>query len=80
MSNLIPVEGMEGYFRDSSTGAILNKNNLEFQAYVKNRDSMVKERQRLDSLQSEVLSLKGDMSDIKNLLSDITSMLRPDYK
>ena len=53
---------MEGYFRDSSTGAILNKNNLEFQAYVKNRDSMTKERQRLDSLQSEVLSLKGDMS------------------
>ncbi len=80
MKQLIPVEGMEGYFRDSSTGAILNKNNLEFQAYVKNRDNMTKEKQRLDSLQSEVLSLKGDMSDIKNLLSDITSMLRPDYK
>lgn len=71
---------MEGYFRDSSTGAILNKNNLEFQAYVKNRDSVTNEKQRLDSLQTEVSSLKCDISDIKNLLSDITSMLRPDYK
>ena len=80
MGNLIPVEGMEGYFRDSSTGAILNKNNLEFQAYVKNRDSVTNEKQRLNSLQTEVSSLKCDISDIKNLLSDITSMLRPDYK
>lgn len=71
---------MEGYFRDSSTGAILNKNNLEFQAYVKNRDSVTNEKQRLNSLQTEVSSLKCDISDIKNLLSDITSMLRPDYK
>jgi hypothetical protein len=80
MGNLIPVEGMEGYFRDSSTGAILNKNNLEFQSYIKNREKMGEERKRLDSLQTEVLSLKGDVTDIKNLLSDITSMLRPDYK
>ena len=80
MKQLIPVEGMDGYFRDSSTGAIVNKNNLEFQAYVKNREKMNEEREKLNSLQTEVSSLKDDMSDIKSLLSNITSMLKPNYK
>ena len=30
MDNLIPVEGMDGYFRDIHSGAIVNKNNLEY--------------------------------------------------
>jgi len=76
MKHLIPVEGMEGYFRDSVTGAILNKNKLEYQSYVKNREKMTEERNRLDSLQNEVSTLKGDVSDIKNMLSDITLLIK----
>jgi hypothetical protein len=80
MKHLIPVEGMEGYFRDSSSGAILNKNNLDFQSYVKKREKLSENRKIIDSLQNEVSSLKNDIVDIKSLLCDITSILKSDHK
>lgn len=75
MKKLIPVEGMEGYFRDSRTGAIINTNNLEFQSYVKKREKLSEERERIDSLQSEVIGLKNDVNDIKSMLNTITDLL-----
>jgi len=75
MKKMIPVEGMDGYFRDSSTGAIINKNNLEFQSYIKNREKVSEERERINSLQNEVSNLKDDVSDIKSMLLNITDLL-----
>jgi|TARA_B100001939_G_scaffold257587_1_gene224506 septal ring factor EnvC (AmiA/AmiB activator) len=75
MKNHIPVEGKDGYFRDTHSGAIVNKNNLEFQAYVKNRDNLNKEKKKFEKLQSEVTDLKTDMNEIKSMLNSITDLL-----
>ena len=75
MKNHIPVEGKDGYFRDAHSGAIVNKNNLEFQAYVKNRDNLNKEKKKFEKLQSEVTDLKTDMNEIKSMLNSITDLL-----
>ena len=40
MDNLLPVEGMDGYFRDIHSGAIVNKNNLEYNTYIRNRQKL----------------------------------------
>lgn len=80
MNNYIPVEGMDGHFRDKRTGAIINKNNFEYQSYVKKRERLSEERKKINSLQEEVSSLKNDVDDIKSMLVGITNLLKQDHK
>ena len=75
MSKMIPVEGMDGYFRDTHSGAIINKNNNGFQSYMKRRDKLNGQQQNFDDLQDEVENLKTDVNDIKNMLHTITDLL-----
>jgi len=62
----IPVEGMEGYFRDSETNAIVNKNNLEYQSYVSNRKKLLSDKERIDSLENKVDSILDMLSTLVN--------------
>ena len=64
--SLIPVEGMEGYFRDSETNAIVNKNNLEYQSYVSNRKKLLSDKERIDSLENKVDSILDMLSTLVN--------------
>ena len=73
--DLIPVEGMDGYFRDIHSGAIVNKNNTEFKSYVSSRDKLRSERRKIESLQSEVGNIKSDVDEIKSMLNTITELL-----
>jgi len=75
MSKMIPVEGMDGYFRDTHSGAIINKNNNGFQSYMKRRDKLNGQQQNFVDLQDEVENLKTDVNDIKNMLHTITDLL-----
>ena len=62
----IPVEGMEGFFRDSETNAIVNKNNLEYQSYVSNRKKLLSDKERIDSLENKVDSILDMLSSLVN--------------
>ena len=73
--NYLPVEGMDGYYRDTHSGAIVNKNNQEFESYIKRREKMKEERKKFDSLQSEVVNIKSDVDEIKSMLTAITDLL-----
>ena len=75
MMNYLPVEGMDGYFRDIRSGAIVNKNKLEYESYVSSRDKMKSERQKFENLQSEVINIKSDVDEIKSMLTTITDLL-----
>ncbi len=69
--SLIPVEGKDGFFRDSVTNAIVNKNRLEYQSYVSNREKLSTEKQRINILENDMDRLKGDLDEIKSLLKKI---------
>ena len=75
MSKMIPVEGMDGYYRDAHSGAIVNKNNNDFQSYLKRREKLNGQQQNFVDLQDEVENLKTDVSDIKSMLHTITDLL-----
>ena len=64
----IPVENNKGFYRDTSTRAIINTNKKDYQLYMANREKMLSDKQRIDELEVKVDSLKDDISDIKNLL------------
>ena len=63
---LIPVKGHKGLFRDSETGAIINNNTNEYNAYMKNRNKLLSEKERIDKLES-------DIGDIKRMLQQLTN-------
>ena len=65
---LIPVKGMEGYFRDPVSNAIVNKNNLEYQAYIASREKKKTETERINYLQDKVDSLSSDIGGDEDML------------
>ena len=75
MSKMIPVEGMDGYYRDTHSGAIVNKNNNDFRSYLKRREKLSEQQQEVVDLQDQVTNLKNDVNDIKNMLHTITDLL-----
>jgi len=75
MDNMIPVEGMDGFYRDIHSGAIINKNTNDYRSYVKKREKMKQQQENFSALKDEVDSLKSDMNDIKSMLISITDIL-----
>jgi len=69
--SLIPVKGQEGFFRDSNTNAIVNKNSNDYQRYVANRERLNSEQERLNNMEKSMDELKHDLNDIKSLLKNL---------
>tara|TARA_R100000231_G_scaffold111350_1_gene82534 strand:+ start:145 stop:372 length:228 start_codon:yes stop_codon:yes gene_type:complete len=67
----IPVENNDGFYRDTTTRAIINTNRKDYQLYMANREKMLSDKQRIDNLEVKVSSIKDDIDDIKNLLLKI---------
>ena len=70
MSNYIPVEGQDGFYRDTRTGAIVNRNRLEYQSYIKQREKLNSEKNRIDRLENDVSDIKSMLNNIVDLLQD----------
>ena len=58
---LYRVKDHDGLYKDSSTGAVINKDTSGYQQYMENRSKMLSDKERLDSIES-------DINDIKSLL------------
>jgi hypothetical protein len=63
-NHLIPVDGHNNLFRDSNTGAILNKDKSGYVQYVRLKEQKQRERNEIDQL-------KKDIDEIKSLLREI---------
>jgi hypothetical protein len=64
----IPVKDHRNLYRDGSSTAIVNTDSVGYQAYVKNREKLLTDKQRIDNLETTVEEIKGNLTDIKNLL------------
>ena len=65
---LIPIEGKDGYFRDTHSKAIINKNVNDFNTYMTNRKKLTSDKERIDTIETELDGIKGDLTDIKVML------------
>lgn len=61
---MIPVEGHTNLFRDEKSGAIINRDSIGYQNYIKMRDERKKQR-------DEINQLKNDVNEIKRLLVEL---------
>ena len=71
--SLIPVENHSELFRDSKTGAIVNKSTSDFQRYNNTRNKMLSKEERINDLEQKVDNLSNDIGDIKSMLQSFLS-------
>ena len=70
---LIPVENHPELFRDTVTGAIVNKSVSDFQRYSNTRNKMLSKEERINHLEQKVDNLSSDIGDIKSMLQSFLS-------
>lgn len=68
---LIPVEGESGLYRDTDSNNIVSKNLSEYESYIKQREQSKLEKERIDTIESQLSSLKTDLDEIKHLLMNL---------
>ena len=75
MSNHIPVEGKSGFFRDSESTAIINKDKKAYTAYMQRKKSVENKNIELDQMKEDLDNVKGELGEIKDLLSTLVQKL-----
>ena len=71
--SLIPVENHSELFRDSKTGAIVNKSSSDFERYNNTRNKLLSKEERINHLEQKVDNLSSDIGDIKSMLQSFLS-------
>ena len=75
MSNHIPVEGKSGFYRDSESTAIINKDKKAYAAYMQRKKSAESKNIELDQMKEDLNNVKGELGEIKGLLSTLVQKL-----
>lgn len=68
------IEGMAGYFRDPSNGAILNTNAEQIVQAQRVKKERLKKEKEYQDLKNDVDELKSDIQDIKLLLERLAEI------
>ena len=68
MSKMIPVEGHKNLYRDENTNAILNKDKIGYENYIRMRN---KNKDR----EIEMKSMKEEIEELKSMLNDLASKI-----
>ena len=75
MSNHIPVEGKSGFYRDSESTAIINKDKKAYAAYMERKKVVEDKNSELNQMKEDLDNVKNELGDIKGLLSTIVQKL-----
>ena len=75
MTKHIPVEGKSGFYRDSDSTAIINKDKKAYIAYMERKKVVENKNSELDLMKEDLDNVKNELGDIKGLLSTIVQKL-----
>ena len=75
MNNQIPVEGKSGFYRDSESTAIINKDKKAYAAYMQRKKAAENKNLELDKMKEDLNNVKGELGEIKDLLSTLVQKL-----
>lgn len=67
MSNVFHNTDVDGYVKDTSTGAVLNINNQKLEIYKKQKQAFETARQT----SSRINKVESDLNDIKKMLKQL---------
>ena len=75
MTKHIPVEGKSGFYRDSDSTAIINKDKKAYAAYMQRKKSVENKNVELVQMKEDLDNVKGELGEIKGLLSTLVQKL-----
>ena len=75
MTNYTPVEGRSGFFRDSESTAIINRDKKAYLAYMQRKKDAENKNLELNKMKEDLDSVKGELGEIKGLLSTLVQKL-----
>ena len=75
MTNYTPVEVKSGFFRDSESTAIINRDKKAYLAYMKRKKDAESKNLELDQMKEDLDNVKGELGEIKDLLSTLVQKL-----
>ena len=75
MTKHIPVEGKSGFYRDSDSTAIINKDKKAYIAYMERKKVVENKNSELDQMKEDIDNVKNELGDNKGLLSTIVQKL-----
>ena len=75
MSNHIPVEGKSGFYRDSESTAIINRDKKAYLAYMQRKKDAENKNLELNKMKEDLDNVKGELGEIKGLLSTLVQKL-----
>jgi len=71
MAEYLQVEGKQDLFRDSNSGAIVNKNRSAYEMAKRRASEAKKQRDEIRSATREINTLKCEMHEIKDMLKKL---------
>ena len=75
MTNYTPVEGKSGFFRDSESTAIINRDKKAYLAYMQRKKDAENKNDELNRMKEDLDNVKGELGEIKDLLSTLVQKL-----
>ena len=75
MTNFTPVEGKSGFFRDSESTAIINRDKKAYLAYMQRKKDAENKNLELNKMKEDLDNVKGELGEIKDLLSTLVQKL-----
>jgi len=76
--DLLPVEGSMGLYRDSSSNAILNCSDSDYEKYLEFKSQKMKDIEKIDVMNKkidEIDQLKSDVGEMKEMMKLIIKKL-----
>lgn len=62
------VQGHDGLVRDMSTHAIINTNSMEYENYLKRKNSIQSQSKQIEQNTLDINNIKQDIDEIKQML------------
>ena len=75
MTNYTPVEGRSGFFRDSESTAIINRDKKAYLAYMQRKKDAENKNLELNKMKEDLDNVKDELGEIKGLLSTLVQKL-----
>lgn len=67
----IKVQGHDGLVRDPNTNAIINTNKNDYENYKRQREAKLKQKEKVDLIESDIANIKNDLDEIKSILRSL---------
>lgn len=68
--SLVPIPDTS-FVRDTTSMALINQDKNGLEAYIKQRNVMLAQKQEINTIKSDIDNIRGDLQEIKMMMSQL---------